>query len=453
VFIAVGLGVGFAALIGTTRLLRGWSLKILIYISVTVTVGLTVVADQMGLTEIVGLAWDAGAVTTGAVTVPIILGLGVGIMMTDRKNKGIEEAANALDSFGIVTLASLYPVIFVLLLGAICDRTVTHADIMAHAATVAARESSDAAVSSVWDESPLLEFVYASRAVVPLILLVVSLIKVFMRAKLPYITLNVQDVKFAEVGAVGQGQGASHLRKPPEPGHVRLHVFVGVMQAYFGLIVFNVGLRHGQGPLGDKVGASVPGLYSEVDGIEASPAISDLTGGYVVVCLFTFFMAFTATYAEPALNAMGMTTEQLTDGAFKKSVLLFAVATGVGLGVMFGVLRMIFNWSLTYMLCISYPIALLLTTVSDIEYVSVGWDCAGVTTSSITVPLVLAMGIGLGTELGVQDGFGLLAMGSVGPIISVLVAGRISKFVAQWRNRGGKREARELDANGGTNSN
>jgi hypothetical protein len=149
--------------------------------------------------------------------------------------------------------------------------------------------------------------------------------------------------------------------------------------------------------------------------------------------IFTFFMALVATYAEPALNAMGLATEQLTNGAFKKSLLLFAVAFGVGFGVMLGVARMVClgcgdvprgeTWRLSNMLIIGYSLAIVLTTVSRLEYVAVAWDCAGVTTSSITVPLVLAMGIGLGTELGVQDAFGLLAMGSIGPICSVLIAG------------------------------
>jgi len=145
---------------------------------------------------------------------------------------------------------------------------------------------------------------------------------------------------------------------------------------------------------------------------------------------FTFFMALIATYAEPALNAMGITTEQLTKGAFKRTVLLLAVALGVGLGVMLGVARMVWEWNLTVMLCIGYSLAVALTIPSRLEYVAVAWDCAGVTTSSITVPLVLAMGLGLGNELQVQDAFGLLAMGSVGPICSVLTAGLLVRFFA-----------------------
>lgn len=429
VFLSVGLGVGLAALVGTVRLLRGWNLKIIIYSSTVGTIGSTILAEAIGLSEIVGLAWDAGAVTTGAVTVPIILGLGVGIMMTDRKNKGITDEGNPLDSFGIVTLASLFPIICVLCLGFLCDATVDKADILKYAIELAQTKADTE--ETILDKSPIVETIYATRAVVPLIALVVGLIKIVMREPLPHVMLNIRDVKFSEVGAEQDENGVDMTIAPPE-GHIRIHCFVGVAQAYIGLVIFNVGLRHGQGPLGDQVGAAVPGFYSKLDSVDASPAFSDRGVGMAFVCIFTFFMAFTATYAEPALNAMGMTTEQLTKGAFKKWLLLFAVALGVSFGVMFGVLRMLLGWSLTWMLVASYPVACLLTVVSDIEYVAVAWDCAGVTTSSITVPLVLAMGLGLGSELGVQDSFGLLAMGSIGPIICVLVAGRLAKFKNEY---------------------
>merc|ERR1711935_355719 len=98
---------------------------------------------------------------------------------------------------------------------------------------------------------------------------------------------------------------------------------------------------------------------------------------------------------------------------------------------------MVFEWSLTPMLCVGYAIACLLTTGSSIEFVSVAWDSAGVTTSSITVPLVLSMGLGLGSQLGIQDVFGLLATGSVGPIISVLVAGYIVQFRERLHGKSG----------------
>lgn len=106
-------------------------------------------------------------------------------------------------------------------------------------------------------------------------------------------------------------------------------------------------------------------------------------------------MDFGATLAEPALNAMGVTVQNLTDGALNKRTLVYSVAAGVGLGVLSGVLKIVLN----------LPLA---------------WDSAGVTTGPVTVPLVLAMGLGLGKAVDAVEGFGVLAMASVGPIVSVL---------------------------------
>jgi hypothetical protein len=112
--LVVGLGVGLAAVLGTVRFLRGWSLKPLIFMTVTPTLVLSVIAwrwDYIGLSEIVGLAWDAGAVTTGPVTVPLVLALGVGVASAAGKG-----ADSSLSGFGIVTLASIFPILGVLCL-------------------------------------------------------------------------------------------------------------------------------------------------------------------------------------------------------------------------------------------------------------------------------------------------------------------------------------------------
>jgi hypothetical protein len=108
----VGLGVGLAAVLGTVRFLRGWSLKPLIFMALTPTLILSAIAfNDPELILIVGLAWDCGAVTTGPVTVPLVLALGVGVASAAGKG-----ADSSLSGFGIVTLASIFPVLGVLCL-------------------------------------------------------------------------------------------------------------------------------------------------------------------------------------------------------------------------------------------------------------------------------------------------------------------------------------------------
>lgn len=143
--------------------------------------------------------------------------------------------------------------------------------------------------------------------------------------------------------------------------------------------------------------------------------------------LFAFFLGYGATLAEPALNALGHTVENVTVGVFQKKLLMHVVAVGVGLGIAAGVAQMTFeSLNLTMLLIPPYLLLLFLTVISSDEFVNFAWDSAGVTTGPITVPLVLAMGLGIGGSIpGARDGFGILALASAGPIITVLVVGLI----------------------------
>jgi hypothetical protein len=99
------------------------------------------------------------------------------------------------------------------------------------------------------------------------------------------------------------------------------------------------------------------------------------------------------------------------------------VAIGVGFGIAGGISKLIFGISLLYLLVPPYLLLLVLTWFSNEDFVNFSWDSAGVTTGPITVPLVLGMGLGLGGSVGALEGFGVLAMASVGPILSVLIVG------------------------------
>jgi hypothetical protein len=126
--LVIGFSVGLAAVIGTLRFLYGWSLKPFIYGSLVPVLVLTLYgASDPDLTNILGLAWDAGAVTTGPVTVPLVLALGIGIAAAAGKGD------SGLSGFGIVTLASLFPIIGVLLLAFYIASTVTPTEIIAAA--------------------------------------------------------------------------------------------------------------------------------------------------------------------------------------------------------------------------------------------------------------------------------------------------------------------------------
>jgi hypothetical protein len=124
---------------------------------------------------------------------------------------------------------------------------------------------------------------------------------------------------------------------------------------------------------------------------------------------------------------MGETVEDVTVGVFKKRLLMHVVAIGVGLGIAAGVAQIAFeSLDLTMLLIPPYALLIILTIFSSDDFVNFAWDGAGVTTGPITVPLVLAMGLGIGSKVpGVIDGFGILALASVGPILTVLLVGLV----------------------------
>jgi len=193
------------------------------------------------------------------------------------------------------------------------------------------------------------------------------------------------------------------------------------------MMVFGLGITLGLTPLGGQLGSNVPLTFAQIVPWESQYAEDPMFAGHLgklVAIIFAFFLGYGATLAEPALNALGDTVERITVGAFRKKLLMQSVAVGVGFGIAAGILKMAYNLPLIWMLIPPYLLVLVLTWISPASFVNFSWDSAGVTTGPITVPLVLAMGLGIGGNVpGVSDGFGVLALASVGPILTVLTVG------------------------------
>ena len=404
----VGLGVGLAAVLGTVRFLRGWSLKPMIFMSVTPTLILSIIAFMdPELTKIVGLAWDCGAVTTGPVTGPLVLALGIGVAAAAGKG-----ADSSLSGFGIVTLASVFPILGVLILSFYTAYTVPAELIIEKAAEIKLAAQTATSQPQWYEVTPWTEVILGVRAIVPLVIFLAVVLIVILREKLKNAFIT----------------------------------YYGIILAVVGMCIFNIGLTYGLAKLGDQSGGLIAGAFTSIDAITASPLYS-MTVGVGIAGLFAWVLGLSATLAEPALNALGMTVQNLTNGAFKKSMLMIAVAFGVGTGIMLGVLKLIYGFHIMYILIPGYTLGLILTLLSTEEFVNVGWDSAGVTTGPVTVPLVLAMGLGFGNALGSTDGFGILAAASICPIVAVLTLGIYVQFKVKREER---RIARELALEGET---
>ena len=385
----VGGGVGLAAILGTLRFVNGWSLKPIIYITFIPIVLLSGYCWlDPNLRSVLGLAWDCGAVTTGPVTVPLVLSLGIGIANAAGKGD------SSLSGFGVVTVASLFPILAVLCLAIFVSFTVSPEQIISAASAGKALIASQATVeTSVWDKTPLIEIVLGVRAILPLVLFLMFVLFIVLRSTLPN----------------------------------KMVTTYGLTLSILGMCIFNVGLTYGLGAIGAQTGSALPAAFMELPISQFSPIYPEAVG-VVLVIGFAWLLGFGATLAEPALNALGLTVQSLTNGAFKKSMLMYSVAGGVSVGIALGVAKLVFTLDLMTMLLPLYLIGIAMTVVSTEEFVNVAWDSAGVTTGPVTVPLVLAMGLGLGNAVSAVEGFGILSLASICPIVAVLSMGLAIQF-------------------------
>jgi len=465
--LCVGLGVGFAVLLGVLRFFYGWSLKVLIIPIVSGVLALSWYFSQIAvLQSVLGLAWDCGAVTTGPVTVPLVLALGIGVCRVVSKG----NSNNA--GFGIVTLASLFPILAVLLLALYhysaddyygashykgelyhkikteqaeqkADKTVNKS-----VAPFSQQEFNDFQQTGNLNSNHKIILQQGSAAFKDgKIVLKNPLLVIEKTTEIEETEISTWDNKQDIVLAVEQSMQEAlraiiplclflflilrYLLKQKlhRPGETA----VGVAFALFGMALFGLGISMGLTPLGSQLGSNVPSAFAEISvwqsSVSAGPIIENDKVGKIIAVIFAFFLGYGATLAEPALNALGETVEHITVGAFRKKLLIQSVAIGVGLGIAAGILKIAYNLPLFYLLAPPYIFLLFLTAISSEEFVNFGWDSAGVTTGPITVPLVLAIGLGVGGNVpGVIDGFGVLALASVGPILTVLTIGLFNRI-------------------------
>ena len=166
-------------------------------------------------------------------------------------------------------------------------------------------------------------------------------------------------------------------------------------------------------------------------------------GSVILLIVFAFLLGFGTTIAEPALIAIASEAAEVAAnaGAIAATAsargdyayaLRITVALAVGVALVIGVLRILANWSLPVMIIGGYFLVVLITTAAPEEIIGVAYDSGGVTTSTVTVPLVAALGIGLASSLKERnpllDGFGLIAFASLTPILFVLIFG----IIVQW---------------------
>ena len=209
-------------------------------------------------------------------------------------------------------------------------------------------------------------------------------------------------------------------------------VLVGFVYVLIGLTLFLVGLEIALFPVGKLMAQQLtdPNFIHRVAGvISGTLEWSD----YAWVYLFAAAIGFATTIAEPALIAVAIKAQQVSGGTITVWGLRIAVAIGVAIGIALGAFRIVTGTPLHYYIMAGYVVVIIQTVFAPRMIIALAYDSGGVTTSTVTVPLVAALGLGLASNIPGRspliDGFGLIAFASLFPIMSVMGYAQIG----EWR--------------------
>jgi hypothetical protein len=242
---------------------------------------------------------------------------------------------------------------------------------------------------------------------------------------------TLRDV--APIVAVIIGFQVLVLRQPlPNPRRL----LMGILYVFIGLTLFLVGLEEALFPLGELMAKQLTDpefLYGTVQQSSAVVRWED----HIWVYIFAAAIGFAATIAEPALIAVAIKAEAVSGGAVSVWGLRVAVAIGAAFGIALGTYRIITGTPLHYYIIAGYIVVIIQTAFAPRTIIALAYDSGGVTTSTVTVPLVAALGLGLASSVPgrspLLDGFGLIAFTCLFPIITVMGYAQASELWARWR--------------------
>jgi hypothetical protein len=225
------------------------------------------------------------------------------------------------------------------------------------------------------------------------------------------------------------------LRKPIKDP---TRVLAGIVFVIVGLALFLEGLEMVLFPIGRLMAAQLTAPEFIYGAGALIPAQADWTEYYWVYA-FAAAIGFATTIAEPSLIAVAIKANQVSGGTVKVNGLRIAVAVGVAVGVALGAFRIVTGTPLHWYIITGYVLVIVQTAFAPKSIIPLAYDSGGVTTSTVTVPLVAALGLGLSETIPgrspLLDGFGLIAFASLFPIIAVMAYAQLSALRAPRHNR------------------
>ncbi len=225
------------------------------------------------------------------------------------------------------------------------------------------------------------------------------------------------------------------IRRPP--AHMR-RILIGFVYVLIGLSLFLLGLERALFPLGRVMAMQLTDpdfIFRGIEQVAGAVHWAD----YYWVYLFAFAIGFSTTIAEPSLMAVAIKAHQVSGGSVGVWGLRVAVALGVAVGISLGAWRIVAGLPIHYFIIVGYIIVVVQTIFAPRIIVPLAYDSGGVTTSTVTVPLVAALGLGLAETVPGRsvliDGFGLIAFASLFPIMTVMAYAQLSELRARRARR------------------
>ena len=357
----VGLGVGIFLVIAVVKIVFKVDLCKLLMLFYALMFSIIALLIESGHSAMIPLSVDSGGVTTGPVTVPFIMALGVGIA-TVVGGRNVKE-----NSFGLIALCSVGPVIAVLFLSLFSSGTLSY--------TVA-----DYSMESVLAKGILHVVIKVAGDVLKALALIIIV----------FLVLNAFLLKL--------------------PKKKLIQIFIGIGYTFVGLVVFLTAVEIGFMPIGYLIGTQLA-EFSET-----------------AIIIFGFIIGMVVVLAEPAVHVLNNQVEEVTNGTVSKKSMLIALSLGVGISIGISMIRIVFGFSLLYYIVPGYMIALLLSLMVPGMYSAIAFDSGGVASGPLTSSFILPMAIGAcmavsGENNILSDAFGIVAMVAMTPLITIQFLG------------------------------
>ena len=359
--VAVGVGVGIFLVLSVIKMVFHKPLSSLLLYFYMILFALASLVVAVGNGDFLPMAFDSGGVTTGPITVPFIMALGVGIAAT-LGGKDVGE-----NSFGLIAMCSVGPILAVMLLGATVDGDIAY-------------QVPDYAIENGLGFALVEKILHTLKEVGIALGLIVAF---FLILQLTVLKLPRQKL----------GQ-----------------IAVGIAYTFIGLVIFLTAVSVGFMPIGYKMGTELAALH---------PTILVVAG---------FIMGMVVVLAEPAVHVLNKQVEDITDGGVSKKSMMLALSIGVGVSLALSMLRIYFDFSILFYVIPGYLISLGLSFFVPGIYTAIAFDSGGVASGPLTSGFILPLAIGACCALQgegkiLSDGFGIVAMVAMTPLITIQLLG------------------------------